>query len=79
MRKLVEDMIRVKPEERPTMDEVVERCAKIQKRLHWWNFRARLVRRSEWFIIRPVLGVAQVVRTARYIVKGLSAVPVPSS
>ena len=78
MRKLVEDMIRVKPEERPTMEEVVERFAKIQKRLHWWNFRARLVRRSEWYIVRPVLGLAHVVRTARYIVKGLSAIPVPS-
>ena len=79
MRKLIDDMLRANPDERPTMDEVVERFAKIQKRLHWWNFRARLVRRSEWFIIRPVLGVAHVVRTARYIVKGLSAVPVPSS
>ena len=78
MRKLVEDMIRVKPEERPTMNEVVERFAKIQKRLHWWNLRARLVRRSEWFIARSVLSLAHVVRTARYIVKGLSAVPVPS-
>ena len=78
MRKLVEDMLRGNPDERPTMEEVVERFATIQKRLRWWNFRARLVRRSEWHIIRPVLGLAHVVRTAHYIVKGLSAVPVPS-
>ena len=77
MRQLVNDMLRVNPAERPTMDEVVERFAKIQKKLHWWNFRARLVRRREWYIIRPVLGVAHAVRTARYILKGLSAVPVP--
>ena len=78
MRKLIDDMLRANPDERPTMDEVVERFAKIQKRLHWWNVRARLVRRSEWFVVRPVLGVAHVVRTVRYILKGFSAVPVPS-
>ena len=78
MRKLIDDMLRANPDERPTMDEVVERFAKIQKRLHWWNVRARLVRRSEWYIVRPVLGLAHVVCTARYIVRGLPAVPVPS-
>ena len=78
MRKLVNDMLHESPDKRPTMGEVVERFAKIQQRLHWWNLRARLVRRSEWFVVRPVLGVAHVVRTARYIVKGFSAVPVPS-
>ena len=79
MRKLVDDMVRVNPEERPTIDEVLERFATIKKKLHWWNFRARLVRRSEWYIIRPVLGLAHAVRTTRYILKGLSAVPVPPS
>ncbi|KAH9913054.1 uncharacterized protein B0H18DRAFT_1097494 [Fomitopsis serialis] len=79
MRPLVDDMVRDVPAERPTMDEVVERFEVTCKKLHWWNLRARLVRRSEWYIVRFVLGIGHVVRTVRYVVKGLPAVPVPPS
>ncbi|KZT74546.1 hypothetical protein DAEQUDRAFT_742671 [Daedalea quercina L-15889] len=73
MQPLVDDMVCNNPAERPTMDE-------IRKKLHWWNLRARrLVRRSEWCIVRPVLGTIHVFRTARYIAKRLPAVPTPSA
>lgn len=78
MKTLVDDMTRDDTAGRPPMDEVVDRFTKTRSKLHWWNLRARLARRAEWLIVRPVLGTIHVFRTARYVLKGLSATPVSS-
>ena len=114
MQALVDDMMRDKPAERPTMDEVVERFEEIGRKLRWWELRARVVPRratriehkgekgagqqnapgdkgvgpqkekvggqqSKKPVGQRVWRATDVFRTARYILKGLPAVPMPAN
>jgi hypothetical protein len=48
MDSLSSDMMDVDPTKRPSMDQVVERYARILQGLTPWKLKARLVGRKEW-------------------------------
>ncbi|KAH9920121.1 uncharacterized protein B0H18DRAFT_881238 [Fomitopsis serialis] len=78
MRSFVADMVQNDPESRPTIEEVASRSEKLFSQLASWNLRARLVQRDENVLVRTVLGIKHIFRTARYLVKRLPAIPTPT-
>ncbi|EPT04685.1 hypothetical protein FOMPIDRAFT_1034786 [Fomitopsis schrenkii] len=78
IRPLISEMVQPDPERRPTIDEVVSRAEKLFNSLSSWTLRSRLVEKDETSFERIVFGIAHVFRTARYVVKRLPAVPIPS-
>lgn len=51
MRRLVGDMCKETPKERPTMDEVMDRSEEICVRLSDWKLRSRVARKRELWIV----------------------------
>lgn len=79
IRALISDMVQDDPEKRPTIAEVEKRFCDLCCRLSWWTLRARLVKKSESVLLRPIRGVRHVFRTARFVTKRYSAVPIPQT
>lgn len=77
MRPLVEDMTRKVPEERPTIDEAFTRFEKLRLSLSEWTLRSRFVYRDEFLAGRMYRACRHVVRTAKYLYRGLPALPTP--
>ncbi|RPD55425.1 hypothetical protein L226DRAFT_514269 [Lentinus tigrinus ALCF2SS1-7] len=77
MRPLVADMTREKPEERLSMEQALRRFSELLASLPERTLRARYVYRSEFFVARVFRACRHVVRTAKYVRQGLSALPTP--
>lgn len=76
---LVEDMTRKVPEERLTIDEAFKRFEELRLSLSQWTLRSRFVYRKEFLVSRMYRACRHVIRTAKYLHRGLPALPVPSS
>ena len=74
---LVKDMTRKVPEERLTIDEAFKRFEELRLSLSQWTLRSRFVYREEFFVGRMYRACRHVVRTAKYLHRGLPALPVP--
>ncbi|KAH8107731.1 kinase-like domain-containing protein [Cristinia sonorae] len=74
---LVNDMVQDDPSKRPTMDEVVDRFAKLYKPLPWWRLRSRLRDHDESTLIRVASNVYHFFRTTTQIVTFRKAMPRP--
>lgn len=77
LRPLVEDMTRKVPEERPTIDEAFKRFEELLLSLSDWTLRSRFVYRDEFLVGRMYRACRHVIRTAKYIHRGLPALPTP--
>ncbi|KAF7324698.1 Protein kinase domain-containing protein [Mycena kentingensis (nom. inval.)] len=77
MEPLLADMMKEEQGDRPTIDEVVERFAEIQKGLSSWKLRSRLVGKREWRFW-PHRIIAHWVRRIGYVLFRRPALPVPS-
>ncbi|TFY51207.1 hypothetical protein EVJ58_g10687 [Rhodofomes roseus] len=75
---LVSDMVQDDPEKRPSIEEVASRSEKLFSQLSSWKLRSRVMRREDIVLVRTVLAMIHVFRTARYLVKRLPAIPIPS-
>ncbi|KAJ7261894.1 kinase-like domain-containing protein [Mycena rebaudengoi] len=78
MKPLVADMVADDPTKRPTIDEVVTRFDEIRRALSTWKLRSRVRQRNEIaiaaFFVREIPHWS---RRLRYILSGISPVPVP--
>ncbi|RPD52649.1 hypothetical protein L227DRAFT_514514 [Lentinus tigrinus ALCF2SS1-6] len=77
LRPLVEDMTRQVPEERPTIDEAFKRFEELLHSLSERILRSRFLYRDEFFPGRMYRACRHVVRTAKYLYRGLPALPKP--
>ncbi|CCL99642.1 uncharacterized protein FIBRA_01662 [Fibroporia radiculosa] len=75
---LIADMVQQDPDKRPTIEEVVDRFADVQARMSWWKLRSRLLQRDEPALFWGFRIFGHVFRTAKYVIKGLPPVPLPS-
>ena len=75
MRPLVDAMTVEKPEERPTMEEVVRRFEEIRKGLSSWKLRSRVINRSDWALFGFFRFFAHWRRRVVYIVKRIPPIP----
>ena len=73
---LVEDMTRNVPEDRPTIEEAFKRFEVLRSSLSEWQLRSRFVYRDEFLVGRMYRACRHVVRTAKYLHRGLPALPV---
>ncbi|KAJ6507304.1 hypothetical protein C8R47DRAFT_1239109 [Mycena vitilis] len=75
LRPLAHDMINPKPEERPTMDEVVARFEVLVSGLSTWKLRSAVLGRDEW----PILALPHLVRhwyrRIGYMLRGVPPIP----
>ncbi|TFK92748.1 hypothetical protein K466DRAFT_201477 [Polyporus arcularius HHB13444] len=78
MRPLIDEMTLKVPEERPTMDEAFQRFEELRLSLSQWTLRSRFVYRNEFFVGRMYRACRHVIRTAKYLHRGLPALPTPS-
>ena len=77
LKPLIEDMTRNVPEDRPTIDEAFNRFEVLRSSLSEWQLRSRFVYRDEFLVGRMYRACRHVVRTAKYLHRGLPALPVP--
>lgn len=56
MRPLMEDMVKVDPTQRPTIDEVVARFADIEKELSAWTLHPRVIGKQEFPLLSQSSG-----------------------
>ena len=75
MKPLVEEMTRKEPDDRPTIQQVVQLFEKLQGSLSQWRLRSRYVYRDELFFVRPFRAVRHTYRTVGWIVDKKSAIP----
>ncbi|KAI0265984.1 hypothetical protein BC834DRAFT_824448 [Gloeopeniophorella convolvens] len=74
---LVNDMVREDPTKRPTMDEVVDRFAKIRKKLGGWKLRSRMSPKKEVWFEKVMLTAQHWYRTVGYVFTFTPAIPQP--
>ncbi|TFY52688.1 hypothetical protein EVG20_g10445, partial [Dentipellis fragilis] len=72
---LVADMVQDDPSQRPDINEVVSRFAKIRASLSSWKLRSRTIRRKEWKVVTLWRFPPHLVRTIRCIVTRTPAIP----
>jgi hypothetical protein len=77
MKPLVSDMVQADPAKRPTIDEVVERFEKIQKKLSWWKLRSRVIKKTEITIFHPKRVMDHWLRRVRFVFRRVPAIPTP--
>ncbi|KAJ7933892.1 kinase-like domain-containing protein [Mycena leptocephala] len=77
MKRLVADMVQADPAKRPTIDEVVERFEKIQKKLSWWKLRSRVIKKTEITIFHPKRVMDHWLRRVRFVFRRVPAIPTP--
>jgi len=77
MNELIADMVQEDPTKRPTMDEVVNRFSRIQKRLSSWKARSRMVRKKEFWLLKVWRTVGYWYRTIGYVLGRKPAIPDP--
>ncbi|KAI0790921.1 hypothetical protein C8Q75DRAFT_816082, partial [Abortiporus biennis] len=77
IRPLVNDMMKEEPAHRPTIEEVVDRFAIIQRSLRWWQLRSRMVSVDEGLFEYLHQSARHIYRTCDYIAKGYKAIPTP--
>ncbi|KAJ7100959.1 hypothetical protein B0H15DRAFT_899862 [Mycena belliarum] len=75
MRPLVSDMIRVNPEERPTMDEVVARFETIVAGLSTWKLRSRARGKEEYTILSLPKIIRHWYRRVGFMLRGVPPIP----
>lgn len=74
---LVADMVQSDPQKRPPIEEVASRFTEATSKLSSRSLRGRLRQRNESAIVRLLLGIGHMFRTAKYVVKRLPPVPIP--
>ncbi|TFK92735.1 hypothetical protein K466DRAFT_581647 [Polyporus arcularius HHB13444] len=74
MRPLVEQMTRVEPSDRPTIEEAMQQFEQLLGSLSYWKLRSRYVYRDE-VLGRPFRAVRHVLRTVRWMMTRTSAIP----
>ncbi|RDX54887.1 hypothetical protein OH76DRAFT_1478401 [Lentinus brumalis] len=79
LKPLLEEMRRKAPEERPTIDEAFKHFEELRLSLSEWTLRSRYVYRNEFFPGRMYRACRHVVRTVKYIRRGLPALPTPTA
>ena len=77
MKPLIKDMTQTNPNQRPTIDQAVERFEKLRASLSAWTLRSQFVYRYEFPIATLYRACRHVVRTIDYVAHGLSALPTP--
>ncbi len=78
MRPFIHNLTRKVSEQRPTMDEAFQRFDELLLSLFQWTLRSRFVYRNEFFVCRMYRACRHVIRTAKYLHRGLPALPTPS-
>ncbi len=71
-------MTRTVPEERPTIDEAFKRFEELRLSLSHSTLRSRFVYRNEFLVGRMYRACRHVIRTVRYLRRGLPALPTPA-
>ena len=79
MQPLIDDMVHQDPSKRPTMDEVVERFHAIQFNLSSWKLRSRVVDKEESLLDGVFRGTSHWMRRVKFMARGVSAIPTPTS
>ncbi|GJE92797.1 hypothetical protein PsYK624_089540 [Phanerochaete sordida] len=72
---LIEEMTQQSPAARPDIDMVVLKFRKLQRKLHWWTLRARLVPKDEHGLLRFRHDTTHFFRTLGYIIIRRPAIP----
>ncbi|KAJ7782455.1 hypothetical protein DFH07DRAFT_909280 [Mycena maculata] len=75
MRPLVNDMVKRNPEERPKIDEVVERFEKIVSRLSTWKLRSRVQGKMHYTLLSIPSIVRHWRRRISFMIKGVPPIP----
>ncbi|RDX54886.1 kinase-like protein [Lentinus brumalis] len=78
LRPLIEEMTRTIPEERPTIDEAFKRFEELRLSLSNSTLRSRFVYRNEFLVGKMYRACRHVIRTVKYIHRGLPALPTPA-
>ena len=77
LRPLIDDMTRTVPEERLTIEEAFTRFEGLRMSLSERTLRSRFVHRNEFVVVSMYRACRHVLRTAKYIYRGLPALPKP--
>ncbi|KAG1753331.1 kinase-like domain-containing protein [Suillus lakei] len=77
LKSLIDDMVQDDPSKRPTMEQAVERFDSIRENLSTWKLRSRVTARDEGPFEHAYHGAAHWRRRIGFIVKRVSAIPVP--
>ena len=77
MQELVDAMTDESPEQRPTIEEVIERAGQIRDSLSSFKLRSLISVKKDPRLSTAFRHVRQLVRSAHYVVLGKVAIPVP--
>ena len=77
MQELVDAMTDESPEQRPTVEEVIERFGQIRDSLSSFKLRSFISVKKDPRLFTAFRHVRQFVRTVHYVVLGKVAIPVP--
>ncbi|EGN92940.1 hypothetical protein SERLA73DRAFT_64928 [Serpula lacrymans var. lacrymans S7.3] len=76
---LVTDMVQDDPAKRPSMDEVVARFEGLRKELGTWKLRSRVIDKEDDETSGFFNGLAHWTRRVSFVIRGVPAVPMPTS
>lgn len=79
MQPLIADMVQGDPSKRPTMDETIKRFDVIRSDLSSWKLRSRVIDKEENLLDGVLRSTSHWMRRIRFMTRGVSAIPTPTS